>query len=105
MKQGNLVESASSFHDRGGQALVGWPVIAGNFRDYIIKIPYRGTDSKELELADKYRMVDNASELVERLATLKLANVVLSRAIIADEDHNSVSLASIGRALMFAVPK
>jgi predicted alpha/beta superfamily hydrolase len=66
---------------------------------------YQGTDSKELELADKYRMVDNASELAERLANLKLANVVVNRAIIADEDHNSVSLASIGRALMFALPK
>ena len=47
----------------------------------------------------------DASELVTRLAALDHAHVVVARAIFADEDHVSVSLASIGRGLTFALEK
>jgi hypothetical protein len=48
-------------------------------------------------------MVDNASELASQLAALNPPNIIVSRVIFPDEDHDSVSLASLGRALLFAL--
>jgi predicted alpha/beta superfamily hydrolase len=47
----------------------------------------------------------DASGLAARLAALNPTKVVVARAIFAGEDHVSVSLASIGRALTFALPR
>lgn len=47
----------------------------------------------------------DASKLATRLAALKPGKVTVARAIFAGEDHVSVSLASIGRALTFAFTK
>lgn len=48
------------------------------------------------------RMVDNASELAERLA--RLANFRNDRVIFAGEDHYTVPFAALNRALRFALP-
>lgn len=65
---------------------------------------YRGTDTQRL---DKMRigggMVDNVSELAARLTPLNPQHVRVSRAIFPEEGHASVSLASIGRAVRFAL--
>ena len=63
---------------------------------------YRGSDPK-LQAEEIYRMVDNASELASRLATASPQNLSVTYAIFPDETHNSVSLASLGRALYFAL--
>ena len=63
---------------------------------------YRGSDP-ELQAEDVYRMVDNASELANRLATISPQNLSVTYAIFPDETHVSVSLASLGRALYFAL--
>jgi uncharacterized protein len=63
---------------------------------------YRGSDPK-LQAEDVYRMVDNASELANRLATASPQNLSVTYAIFPDETHVSVSLASLGRALYFAL--
>jgi predicted alpha/beta superfamily hydrolase len=64
---------------------------------------YRGTDPKLLAAAQNSRMIDNASELAARLAALNPQNFAVVRVIFPDESHNSVSLASIGRAVRFAL--
>jgi uncharacterized protein len=63
---------------------------------------YRGPDRK-LQAQDIYRAVDNASELAGRLATASPQNLSVTYAIFPDENHVSVSLASLGRALYFAL--
>jgi uncharacterized protein len=63
---------------------------------------YRGSDPK-LQAEEVYRMVDNASELASRLAKASPQNVSVTYASFADETHNSVSLAALGRALYFAL--
>ena len=63
---------------------------------------YRGSDPK-LQAQDVYRMVDNASELANRLATASPPNLSVTYAIFPDETHVSVSLAALGRALYFAL--
>ena len=69
-------------------------------------IQYRETlkssGAKLLE-ADKDRMIDNASKLATQLAAASPQNLIVSRAIFSNEDHVSVSLASLGRALTFAL--
>jgi predicted alpha/beta superfamily hydrolase len=64
---------------------------------------YRGTDPVLLARSNLYRMVDNAMELADRLAALRPQKVHVEKAIIPDESHVSVSLASVGRALYFAL--
>jgi uncharacterized protein len=64
---------------------------------------YRGADLKLLA-ADTYRMVDNASELADRLSVLDLKDVTVVRTIFPGEVHTSVQPASISRALRFAFP-
>lgn len=65
---------------------------------------YRGTDPARLAAASRTRMVDNASELAARLASLPASEVSVQRVIFADEIHESVSPASISRTLRFALP-
>ncbi len=66
---------------------------------------YRGPDPKLRAQADRSRMIDNAMELAERLGALNPQKVIVEKAIIPDEDHVSVSLAEIGRALHFALKR
>ena len=62
---------------------------------------YRGDDPKLLA-AETGRMIDNATELADRLTTLKPGNITVSRVIFPGETHVSVSSASISRAVRFA---
>jgi hypothetical protein len=63
---------------------------------------YRGPDP-ELRKQDEWRMIDNAAELAARLAAVDPARLEVRSAAFADEDHVSVSLASLGRALNYAL--
>lgn len=45
----------------------------------------------------------DVSELAARLAALNPQNVTVVRAIFSDESHNSVSMATVGRAVRFAL--
>jgi uncharacterized protein len=65
---------------------------------------YRGNDPKLLAEATS-RMVDNASELAERLGALSAANITVVRTIFDGEIHNTVPQASLSRALRFALSK
>ena len=64
---------------------------------------YRGTDETKLLQSNRYRMIDNASELAVRLAAVNPEKFSVTYAILPDESHVSVSLASLGRALSFAL--
>jgi predicted alpha/beta superfamily hydrolase len=64
---------------------------------------YRGADAKLRETADRTRRIDNAAELAARLAALNSDTFSAKYALIPDENHTLVSLASIGRALGFAL--
>jgi predicted alpha/beta superfamily hydrolase len=63
---------------------------------------YRGADP--VLLAHDQRLVDNASELAARLATMPAAEVSVQRVIFDGELHETVSPASISRTLRFALP-
>jgi len=54
--------------------------------------------------AAETRMVDNASQLAERLSKLDPKNMPVVRTIFAGEDHTSVGPASLVRGLRFALP-
>ena len=64
---------------------------------------YRGPDPA-LREKDLDRMIDSASELVDRLKGLESHGLSIAWTLIPDESHNSVSLATIGRAVRFALP-
>lgn len=64
---------------------------------------YRGDDAKLLAADGNRRMVDNVSDLADRLARLNAPKVAVARAMFPDETHVSVSLASLARALTFAL--
>jgi predicted alpha/beta superfamily hydrolase len=66
---------------------------------------YRGEDPKLLAAANLHRMVDNASELADRLAALNPSKIMVVRTIFAGETHMSVPPASLSRALRFALPR
>ena len=51
-----------------------------------------------------HRMVDNASDLASRLATLSPQQMPVSRVIFPDEVHGSVPQASTSRAVRFSFP-
>jgi predicted alpha/beta superfamily hydrolase len=51
------------------------------------------------------RMIDNASELADRLAALNPGRIQVERVIFPGETHSSSAFASISRALRFAVPQ
>jgi predicted alpha/beta superfamily hydrolase len=65
---------------------------------------YRGDDPKLLAEAAVSRMIDNASELADRLAVLNPGNITVARTIFPGETHNSVGPASLSRAIRFALP-
>lgn len=54
--------------------------------------------------AAELRMVDNASELAERLSRLDPKNMPVLRTIFAGENHVSVASVSLARGLRFALP-
>jgi predicted alpha/beta superfamily hydrolase len=64
---------------------------------------YRGTDPKQLEWAQRSRMVDNASDLAGRLKLLAPEDVAVDYVLFPGEYHFSVSLACLGRGLCFAL--
>jgi predicted alpha/beta superfamily hydrolase len=49
------------------------------------------------------RMIDNASELAERLAVVNPRNIVVERTIFPGETHNSVGMVSLSRGIRFAL--
>jgi hypothetical protein len=53
---------------------------------------------------DEKDTLKNASEFVQTLSALNLNGLNVGLTIFPDEDHASVSLASLGRALRFALP-
>ena len=63
---------------------------------------YRGEDSAKLADANQHRMIDNASELADRLSGLDPQNVRVTRQILPDETHNSGAMASLVRGVIFA---
>lgn len=66
---------------------------------------YRGDDRRLLAAANVNRMVDNASELAERLSALNPQSVTVARTVFPGELHVSVSYSSLARALRFALPR
>lgn len=64
---------------------------------------YRGEDAKRLADAAKFRMIDNASELAERLAKVS-SRLTVARYVLEGETHISVSHAALTRSLRFALP-
>lgn len=65
---------------------------------------YTGTDPALLAANEADGMVSNARNLADRLAKLNPEKVAVRYAIFQDETHNTVSLASIARAITFALP-
>ncbi|HTL69183.1 MAG TPA: alpha/beta hydrolase-fold protein [Lacunisphaera sp.] len=64
---------------------------------------YRGDDPARRAADERNGMVANASGLAQRLSVLNSDRVLVSYAVIPGENHVMVSLASIGRALGFAL--
>lgn len=65
---------------------------------------YRGNDPARLS-ADRFRMVDNASDFAKWLDNLKLPSVKVQRVIFEDEGHGSAAPVSVNRAIRFAFRK
>ena len=65
---------------------------------------YGGNDPAVVA-ADTGRMVDNATELAQRLAQLKSEKVVVLRTVFDGEVHATVPPASLSRAVRFALPR
>lgn len=64
---------------------------------------YKGDDPAQRAAAERNGMIPNAAGLAQRLSVLNSDRVAISYAVIPDENHVLVSLASIGRALGFAL--
>lgn len=64
---------------------------------------YTGPDPAR-RAADVSQMITNARGLADRLRALNPESVIVRYAMFQDEGHASVSLASIARALTFALP-
>jgi predicted alpha/beta superfamily hydrolase len=64
---------------------------------------YRGDDPARKAADEKNGMIANASGLAQRLSVLNSERVNVSYAVIPDENHVLVSLASLGRALGYAL--
>ena len=64
---------------------------------------YRGPDSARAA-SDTARMIDNATDLTERLKQLNPEKIRIERVIFDGEIHNTVSPASLSRTLRFALP-
>jgi predicted alpha/beta superfamily hydrolase len=65
---------------------------------------YRGTEEKRLAEAKLSRMIDNASELAERLGRINGGRLTVARYVLEGETHISVSHAALTRSLRFAFP-
>ena len=64
---------------------------------------HSGPDSQRAA-REAARMIDNATELADRLMALSPKTVVVQRVIFDGEIHNTVSPASLSRTLRFALP-
>ncbi len=64
---------------------------------------YTGTDPAKLA-AEQAFMITNARTLADRLRPLAPGRIEVKYVLFQDENHNAVSLASIGRAISFALP-
>ena len=64
---------------------------------------YFGTDPVKLA-AEQGHMITNARALADRLGKLYPEKVMVRYAMFQDQGHNDVSLATIARALTFALP-
>ncbi|HVZ66407.1 MAG TPA: alpha/beta hydrolase-fold protein [Lacunisphaera sp.] len=64
---------------------------------------YHGDDPARRAADEQNGMIANAAGLAKRLSVLNSDRVTISYAVIPDENHVMVSLASIGRALGFAL--
>lgn len=64
---------------------------------------YTGNDPVKLA-AEKGLMITNARELARRLSRLNPEKISVQYVLFQDENHNAVSLASIGRSLTYALP-
>jgi hypothetical protein len=64
---------------------------------------YTGTDPAKLA-AEQAFMITNARNLADRLRALAPGKVEVRYVLFQDENHSAVSLASIGRAISFALP-
>jgi hypothetical protein len=65
---------------------------------------YRGNDPAKAA-ADKARMVDNASELAQRLGKLNPERIAVAYTVFDGEVHPSVPPAALSRAVRFAFPR
>jgi hypothetical protein len=65
---------------------------------------YTGSDPALLAAEETSGMIGNARNLADRLGKLKPEKLVVRYAMIPDESHNTVSLASIARSITFALP-
>ncbi|MBI5767017.1 MAG: alpha/beta hydrolase [Verrucomicrobia bacterium] len=64
---------------------------------------YLGPDAAK-RAADLGKMITNARGLADRIGKLNPDKLIVRYAIFQDESHNTVSLASIARAITFALP-
>ena len=65
---------------------------------------YRGPDEKLLAADSRTRMIDNASELAERLRRIEGGRLTVARWVLDGETHISVSHGVLTRSLRFAFP-
>ena len=54
--------------------------------------------------AETISMRKNCTDFVQNMSSLKLKGVTATHVIFPDENHNSVSLSSLNRAMVFALP-
>jgi uncharacterized protein len=67
---------------------------------------YKGSDKERLARPmNRARLVDNASELAARLSDINPSRVQVTRTIFEGENHGTASLASLSRAIRFALPR
>jgi len=64
---------------------------------------YRGDDPNLLAIANHDRMIDNSSELADRLAALNPEHITVTRTIFPGESHASAVSPSLVRSLRFAL--
>jgi len=90
-------EPAFSGRARGGELNLKILITSASEEEYL------GSDPVKLA-AEQGHMITNARALADRLGKLNPEKVVVRYALFQDENHNNVSLATIARALTFAIP-
>lgn len=90
-------EAAFSAKARSGQLALRVLITSASDEEYM------GTDPARLA-AEKSFFITNARNLADRLSRLNPEKIPVKHVIFQDESHNAVSLATIGRALTFALP-